>query len=128
MLGLTSFSRYQYAELVFDQQVSTWIACHRRHPDPQPQLQAARRRFDPAGTLTAAGPFDNDKDAHHKPRRLTEEQKQRTDTSSLDDTRTEGNVLAVRCVLEDLVGDLEDAVADRHDGLLLAAAGDQTVV
>jgi len=56
--------------------------------------------FDPAGTLTVGGPFDNDKDAHHKPRRLTEEQKQqrqRTDTSSLDDTRNEGNVLATRC-------------------------------
>ncbi len=23
------FSRHQYAELVFDQKVSTWIACHR---------------------------------------------------------------------------------------------------
>ncbi len=56
--------------------------------------------FDPAGTLTVGGPFDNDKDAHHKPRRLTEEQnqqRQRTDRSSLDDTRNEGNVLATRC-------------------------------
>ena len=25
-----AFSRHQYAELVFDQQVATWIACHRR--------------------------------------------------------------------------------------------------
>jgi len=40
---------------------------------------------------------DDDK---NKPRRLTEEQKQqrqRTDRSSLDDTRNEGNVLATRC-------------------------------
>ena len=55
----------------------------------------------PTATPTATPDFftppDDDKD---KPRKLTEEQKQqrqRTNRGGLDDTRTEGNVLGVRC-------------------------------